>query len=151
MIDIRPATAADVPAVRDLVATAYAHYVPRIGREPAPMTADYAAVVSAGSAWVAETDGRLAGLVVLVPRPDHLLLENVAVAPGMQGRGVGSLLLAFADERARALGLPEIRLYTHERMTENIAYYPRHGYVETHRSEEHGFQRVFFTKCLEEA
>jgi N-acetylglutamate synthase-like GNAT family acetyltransferase len=147
MVDIRPATAADVPAVRELVGAAYRRYVPRMGREPAPMTADYAAIVAAGRAWVAEADGRLAGLVVLVP--DHLLLENVAVDPAQQGRGVGSVLLAFADEHARALGLPEVRLYTNEMMTENLAYYPRRGYVETHRTEEHGFNRVFFTKRLD--
>jgi GNAT superfamily N-acetyltransferase len=149
MVDIRPATPADVPAIRELVVAAYRHYVPRIGREPAPMTADYAAVVAAGSAWVAEADGRLAGLVVLVPGPDHLLLENVAVDPARQGIGVGSALLRFADGRARALGLPAVNLYTNALMTENIAYYPRHGYVETHRSEEHGFHRVFFTKRLD--
>lgn len=151
MVDIRPATAADVQAMRRLVVAAYAHYVPRIGREPAPMTADYAAVVAGGHAWVAEAGGRLAGLLVLVPHDDHLLVENVAVDPGAQGSGVGSRLLAFADERARALGLPELRLYTHERMTENLAYYPRRGYVETHRSEEHGFHRVYFTKRLASA
>lgn len=149
MVDIRPATAADVPAVRELVSAAYRHYVPRIGREPAPMRADYAETVVAGRAWVAEADGRLAGLIVLVPRPEYLLLENVAVDPAQQGRGVGSALLAFADERARALGLPEVRLYTNELMTENIAYYPRRGYAETHRTEEHGFRRVFFTKRLD--
>lgn len=148
MVDIRPARAADVPAVQEIVAAAYGHYLPRIGREPAPLTSDYATVVAAGRAWVAETGGRLAGLVVLVPEPDHLLLENVAVDPAQQGRGVGSLLLAFADERARALGLPEVRLYTNEAMTENLAYYPRRGYIETHRSDEHGFRRVYFTKRL---
>lgn len=149
MVDIRPATAADVPAIRELVAAAYRHYVPRIGREPAPMTADHAATVAAGRAWVAEVDGRIAGLVVLVPEPGHLLLENVAVDPARQGRGVGAVLLAFADDRARSLGLPEVRLYTNEAMTENIAYYPRRGYVETHRTEANGFRRVFFAKRLD--
>lgn len=149
MVDIRPATAGDVPAVRDLVAAAYRHYVSRIGREPAPMTADYAAVVAAGRAWVAEAAGCLAGVVVLVPETDHLLLENVAVDPVQQGTGLGAALLAFADERARALGLPEVRLYTNEMMTENLTYYPRRGYVETHREVEDGFNRVFFTKRLD--
>jgi hypothetical protein len=31
-------------------------------------------------------------------------------------------------------------------MTENLAYCPRHGYTETHRAEQDGFRRVFFTK-----
>ncbi len=33
-------------------------------------------------------------------------------------------------------------------MTENLAYYPRHGYAETHRAEQDGFRRVFFRKRL---
>jgi hypothetical protein len=44
--------------------------------------------------------------------------------------------------------LPEIRLYTNEAMTENLDYYPRRGYRETHRATQDGYQRVFFSKAL---
>ena len=44
-IRIAPARADQVPAIRACAEAAYAVYVPRIGREPAPMTADFAAVV----------------------------------------------------------------------------------------------------------
>jgi hypothetical protein len=54
---------------------------PRIGRTPAPMTAAYAAAVRHQQAWVAAENSQLVGLAVLVPRPDHLLLGNVAVLP----------------------------------------------------------------------
>jgi GNAT superfamily N-acetyltransferase len=70
----------------------------------------------------------------------------VAVLPSAQGRGTGARLLALAEEHARDLGLGEVRLYTNEAMTENIAYYARHGYAETHRQEHGGFRRVFFRK-----
>ena len=83
---------------------------------------------------------------MLVPGPDYLLLENVAVLPSAQGTGVGAALLEFAEQRARSLGVPEIRLYTNAAMTENIAWYPRHGYRETGRGEQDGFSRVFFAK-----
>ena len=136
----------------EIARAAYVHYVPRIGRLPAPMTADYAAAVRAGHTWVAETDDRIVGLLVLVPRwgaqADHLLLENVAVRPGAQGDGLGRQLLAHAEREAVRLGFGEIRLYTNTAMTENLAYYPRRGYVETHRAEADGFHRVFFTKSL---
>jgi GNAT superfamily N-acetyltransferase len=88
------------------------------------------------------------GLVVLVPNPGYLLLENVAVIPSQQGRGIGTRLLGFADERARDLSLPEVRLSTNAAMTENVTYYGRHGYTETHRAEEHGFSRVYFSRQL---
>jgi hypothetical protein len=57
--------------------------------------------------------------------------------------------MALAEERARSLRLPEVRLYTNEAMTENLAYYPRHGYTETHRGQQDGFHRVFFRKRLD--
>ena len=83
---------------------------------------------------------------MLVLKPDFLLLENIAVLPSRPGRGIGARLLALAEEQARALGRDEIRLYTNEAMTENLTYYPRHGYTETHRAEQDGFRRVFFSK-----
>jgi ribosomal protein S18 acetylase RimI-like enzyme len=149
MITIRPAAEADAPVLLQITVTAYQHYVARIGREPAPMTADYAAAVRDGQAWIAEDgDGAAVGLLILIPQPDHLLLENIAVLPAAQGQGVGNRLLAFTEERAAGLGLPEIRLYTNVAMTENIAYYPRHGYTETHRGGQGPFRRVFFSKQL---
>lgn len=72
----------------------------------------------------------------------------MAVLPAAQGRGIGARLLALAEEHARSLGLSEIRLYTNQAMTENLRYYPRHGYTETHRAEQNGFHRVFFRKHL---
>jgi N-acetylglutamate synthase-like GNAT family acetyltransferase len=146
MTTTRIARAADVTAVQRLVHAAYQHYVPRIGVTPAPMTADYAALVAAGQVHVAERDGAVVGVLVLVPYADHLLVENVAVVPDAQGLGVGSTLLALAESVAADRGLAELRLYTHERMTENRAYYPRRGYVETHRTDDGGFHRVHFAK-----
>lgn len=148
---VRLAIEDDVPALRSVAIEAYEHYVPRIGRTPAPMTADYAAAVRDRHAWlVTEPDSpqEILGFVVLVPRPDHLLLENVAVRPRAQGRGIGTRLLGMADLQARRHGLDEIRLYTNEAMTENLTYYPRHGYTRTHLAEEDGFRRAYFHKLL---
>jgi GNAT superfamily N-acetyltransferase len=69
-------------------------------------------------------DGKIAGFSILIPQPGYLLLQNVAVLPAAQGRGIGARLLARAEEHARSLGLPEIQLYTNDAMTENLAYYP---------------------------
>jgi GNAT superfamily N-acetyltransferase len=112
------------------------------------MTEDYAQVVREREVWVAVRGEAIVGLIVLIREPDHLLVENLAVLPSEQGYGTGSRMLALAEERAREYGLAELRLYTHEAMTENIAYYPRRGYVETHRGGDGGYRRVFFSKKL---
>jgi GNAT superfamily N-acetyltransferase len=148
---VRRALAADAEAMRQIALAAYAIYQPRLNRAPAPVTADYPRLVAEHDCWVVELDGVIAGFVVLVVRPDHLLLENIAVSPGHQRAGIGATLLDLADDRARDLGRGEVRLYTNEVMTENQAYYPRHGYVETHRAEDDGYQRVFFTKRVDAA
>ena len=122
--------------------------MPRIGLRPAPMDADYEAIVSERRAWVADDGGRLAGVLVLEPGDDHVLIENVAVEPELQGRGVGRALLAFAEARAAELGVGELRLYTHVKMTENQRLYARLGYSEVERRAEKGFARVFMSKRI---
>jgi len=87
-------------------------------------------------------------VIVLIPGDDHLLVENVAVDPAMQGRGLGRELMAFAERRAAELELPELRLYTNQLMTENLALYPALGYTETGRRVEDGFARVYFSKRI---
>jgi GNAT superfamily N-acetyltransferase len=145
---IRPADHSDVASIIAIVNAAYAIYIPRLGRPPGKMLDDYAALVLAGSVWVADVDDGLAGLLVLLPQPGHLLLDNVAVDPKRQGQGIGGALLQFADDEARRLGFSEMRLYTSETMTENIALYPRLGWTETGRGVQSGYNRVFFSKTV---
>lgn len=147
---IRPARDGEGDALAALVDEAYSHYVARIGRKPGPMLDDYAARVAAGQAHVAEdANGALLGLVVLEDCEDGaLLLDNVAVRPAAKGTGVGRALMIFAEAEARRRGAPLVRLYTHEKMVENIALYTRVGFVEVRRVEEKGLRRVYMEKPL---
>ena len=120
--------ATDAAAIRDLTRTAYAKWVPLIGREPKPMTADYEDAVHKHRFDLLHVDGTLAALVETIREVDHLLVENVAVAPSFQGRGLGRRLMAHAEMLAAELGMGEIRLYTNQRFTENIEFYRRLGY-----------------------
>jgi GNAT superfamily N-acetyltransferase len=97
---IRAATAGDVSAIALIVDQAYRHYIPRIGKPPGPMLDDYAARVAEGAVWVLEEAAVIAAIVVLLPAPDYLLLDNIAVTPERQGSGLGRRLLAFAEAEA---------------------------------------------------
>ena len=145
---IRAAIASDVPVIGQIVEQAYRHYISRIGRPPGPMLDDYAARVSEGVVWVMEEGSAIAGMIVLLPRPDYLLLDNIAVAPARQGSGLGRRLLAFAEAEAVRRGYREIRLYTHRTMPENQHLYAAIGYEETGRGTEAGYERVFMRKRL---
>jgi GNAT superfamily N-acetyltransferase len=147
---IRAAGAADVDAIAALIERAYARYVSRIGRRPAPMDADHAGHVARGEQFVLadEATGAVLGAVVLVPRADHLYVDNLAVEPDRHGAGLGRALLAFADAEARRRGLPELRLHTNVKMTENLAIYPHLGWEETGREQVGPYTRVAFRRCL---
>jgi ribosomal protein S18 acetylase RimI-like enzyme len=132
-VALRPATQADVPALTDLARAAYGRYVARLGGPPRPMTDDYAEVVRRSRVTVAERRGEVVGVVVLGITAEGFVVDNVAVDPRHQGTGVGRALLEHAEGEARRAGFASIYLYTHERMTENLALYSRVGYVEYDR------------------
>ncbi|HET8728412.1 MAG TPA: GNAT family N-acetyltransferase [Alphaproteobacteria bacterium] len=147
---IRCAIMDDVPAIAGIVDAAYRPYIPRIGKPPGPMLDDHGARVAEGAAWVLVEGAEVLGVIVLLPRPDHLLLDNVAVAPTHQGRGLGRRLVAFAEDEARRRSLAEVRLYTHALMHENRLLYLRLGFEETGRGRQAGYDRVFMRKCVSE-
>jgi GNAT superfamily N-acetyltransferase len=128
VLRLRRAGIADAEAVRELSRLAYAKWVPLIGREPFPMTADYDKAVVAHMIDLHEDDGALVALVEMVAMNDHLLIENIAVHPGHQGKGLGDSLLAHAESLAGTLSFDEARLYTNEAFVSNIAFYERRGY-----------------------
>jgi ribosomal protein S18 acetylase RimI-like enzyme len=145
---IRAATAADVPAIAEIVDQAYRHYIARMGKPPGPRLDDYETRVSEGAVWVLEEGAAIAAIIVLLPGPNYLLLDNIAVSPTRQGVGLGRQLLAFAEDEALRRGYREIRLYTHQTMVENQRLYASIGYEETGRGSEAGYDRVFMRKRL---
>lgn len=146
---IRLARVSDIPALHEIVEGAYSIYIERIGRRPAPMNDDYAKKVRHGNVFVADHEGVVAGLLVLVAARDHLLIENVAVDPKRQGTGIGLALLRYAEAYAAEHHIPELRLYTNAAMTENLTLYRRLGYREDDRRTENGLKRVFLSKPLD--
>src|SRR4026207_24412 len=145
---IRPAREGDAPEIAACVHAAYRHYVERIGRPPGPMTEDYVKVIRERRVTVAESGGTTAGVLVLAVTDEGFLLENVAVDPSHHGKGLGRTLLELAEAEARREGFGSIYLYTHEKMTENLALYAKIGYVEYDRRTEKGFARVYMRKSL---
>jgi ribosomal protein S18 acetylase RimI-like enzyme len=145
---IRRARSADLTAVRGCARAAYARYVPAIGREPAPMVADFERHIRAGEVWVADCEGEVLGYIVFFPKKDTMFLENVAVHPDHAGRGIGRQLITLFEDAANTARLRAVTLYTNEKMTENLSLYTRLGYRETERRYEDGFNRVYFEKRL---
>ena len=132
-LPLRRAVPADADAIRALTAAAYAKWVPLIGRAPLPMTADYDRAIAEHILDLWEQDGQLLALIETIPEAGHLLIENIAVRPDQQGKGIGDRLLLHAEDLAASMGLPEIQLYTNAAFASNLAFYARRGYREFQR------------------
>ncbi|MBN9549014.1 MAG: GNAT family N-acetyltransferase [Alphaproteobacteria bacterium] len=128
-IGFRPAAPADAAAVKAIVRAAYAKWVPVIGREPLPMRADYDKALEEHHFDLAIEDGRIVGLIETMAHDDHIWIENVAVAPEAQGRGIGRRLLDRAERKAVETGCRELRLLTNGAFEANVRLYRRHGYA----------------------
>jgi ribosomal protein S18 acetylase RimI-like enzyme len=147
----RRATAADAPAVRALTRQAYGKWVPIIGREPKPMTADYDAAIRDHRIDCLCDGGRIVALIETVAEPASLLIENVAVSPDFQGRGLGRRLIAHAESLAADMGYPTTRLYTNAAFVENVALYQSLGYAMTREEPFLGGRVVHMSKRLSPA
>jgi len=148
-VTVRLATAADHDAVVACVKAAYTPYIAEIGVAPAPLHDDYAEHIAQRRIWVVvSSSGEVVGMMVIFFERDHLLLDNYAVLPDWQNRGVGKLLESRARQEARRFGLGKLRLYTNVKMTKNLALYRRRGWVEIERRTEHGFDRVYLERLL---
>lgn len=145
---IRKAQPADTPKMKNCVKAAYRHYIARMGKPPGPMLDDYSEVVRKHQAFVAELNGQVVGVLVLILQDEGILLDNFAVPPEYQGQGFGRKLVEFAESEARNQGFSHLDLYTHGCMAENIKMYKRLGYVNTERRTVRGYQRVYMRKSL---
>ena len=136
--ELRRAVPGDLAAITALQHAAYAKNRVLLGVEPLPLQADYAEVLRGYEVWVTEA---LDAVLILEPRADDLLVWSVASAPQAQGAGLGNHLLAFAERRARENSVAQIRLYTGGKLSDNVAWYHRKGYV-TERIEHRADRTV---------
>lgn len=129
---LRAAAQEDIPALSTLSAAARARYagwpdLAFVATAP-PLGPDRFA---AGETLVArlEDDPTPLGFVLLRPLDGLLYLDNISVASNAGGRGIGTLLLAAAEARRLALGLPGISLTTFRAPPWNGPWFRRQGFA----------------------
>lgn len=84
-----------------------------------------------GEFLLAEDDGSLLGCAYLEPRGDRTYLGLLSIHPARQGSGLGSRLMAAAEDHARQNGSRFMDLRIVNLRLELPAFYQRLGYVET--------------------
>ena len=147
-LELRAAEVGEAAAIRGVVRAAYAKWVAVIGREPVPMQADYQKALHKHQFDVGVEDGQIIGLIETLQHPDYLWIENVAVLPAAQGRGIGRLLLAHAEHKASAAGRFEVRLATNGAFAANLSLYSGLGYAVDRQEEFMNGVAVYMSKRL---
>jgi GNAT superfamily N-acetyltransferase len=138
---IRPATPADIPAVRDMVRE-YTEWIAldlafqEIDEELAGLPGKYAP--PGGALFVAADGNNLAGMIALRPLDEHASaggapfaeMKRLFVRPGARGQGLAKQLIAKVIDEARRLGYVEIRLDTLPMMGDAQALYAAMGFAD---------------------
>ncbi|MFD7631575.1 GNAT family N-acetyltransferase [Streptomyces sp. NPDC059851] len=141
-LQFRNAVEADVPALVELVESAYRGDASRAGwtteadfldgQRTDPDGVRAVIRTSDGVLLVVERAGELVACCQLEHRGDHVYFGMFAVRPGLQGGGLGKEVLAEAERRARDMwGAREMRMTVVHIREELIAYYVRRGYRRT--------------------
>ena len=96
--------------------------------------------------WVARVGPRLVGAIRVRQTDDLLLIGRIAIAPDMQGFGIGRALLEAAERDSRA---PEAELFTGSLSEANVRLYESCGYRVTERVDQgDGTEQLFMRKTL---
>jgi len=92
---------------------------------------------------------KIAGCCVLRTFSDEVIqLKQMAVDEKLQGRGIGTKIIAFAEQTAREVG--HLRLFMHARKVA-VPFYQKCGYqVRGDEFEEVGIPHLMMTKELSE-
>jgi ribosomal protein S18 acetylase RimI-like enzyme len=141
-LHFRHATTADIPALVDLVTSAYRGEVSRQGWtteadlldgqriDPEVLLADIQRPRS--SVIIAERDGAMVACVHIAEDGGAGYLGMFSVRPDGQARGLGSRVIVEAERHAREeLGLALMRMTVIDVRDELIAWYERRGYTRT--------------------
>jgi putative acetyltransferase len=80
--------------------------------------------------YTARQGATVLGCGALAVQDGYGELKSMFTAPEARGKGVAARILDRLEEKARALGLPVIRLETGDLLHEALRLYARHGFVQ---------------------
>jgi GNAT superfamily N-acetyltransferase len=132
---LRRAVRDDLPALQTLLAHLDAPDAPRLGRDEAHEQWSRICETPWYQVWLAEQGGVVVGTysLLLIPNLAHQgapggLIENVVVAPGLRGGGIGAAMMRHAMACARSAGAYKLALSSNKRRLDAHVFYRRLGF-----------------------
>jgi GNAT superfamily N-acetyltransferase len=130
---LRPASPADAAAIADVWLTSFGAALPTVRRahtddEVRGWIRDV--LVPRHDTWVAEVDGAVVGVLAL----SEGWLDQLYLAPGWRGRGIGDRLVALAKQRQPG----GLQLWTFQVNEPAQRFYERHGFLAVERTDGDG-------------
>lgn len=96
-----------------------------------------------GGGAIAELDGRpVACLRWEVSGEGDFYVRRLAVAPELQGRGIGRTMMAWAEDEARRRGCDAVSVGVRVALPRNLTFYRRLGYEVTAEHRHDGYDRT---------
>ncbi len=114
-------------------------------------TADLSASARHGEIWVLTDGDNPVACIVMTPRENSLYLGRIAVSDPFRRQGLARQLIALAETRARALGLPRLELQSRVELTGNHSAFAALGFARTAETAHPGHARptsFTFTKAV---
>jgi GNAT superfamily N-acetyltransferase len=144
MLQTRPATLADIPAILALIR----RVVPLMNAsgnfqwsDDYPNEAVFTEDIARNHLWIAELEGQVVGVAALTQDQDEeyaqadwdvtipaLVTHRLAVDPSAQGKGVALALMEQAEKQAVAQGLTVLRVDTNSENAATQRLFPMLGY-----------------------
>lgn len=107
-----------------------------------------------GFSWVVEADGRIEGYIISWLVEDELHIGNIAVAPELQGAGLGRAVLARCLSEAAACGVVRASLEVRASNERAIALYGKNGFIPVAMRKRYysdsGEDAIVMLKCFAE-
>lgn len=142
---ITEATLQDIPALNTLINSAYrgesskkgwtteAHLLEGKRTTEEELTAIF---LDPKNTFLKYTENdKIIGSVLLIEKEHQLYVGMLTVSPELQNSGIGKKMLAEAEVHAKTLGLSTLSMTVVSVRSELIAWYNRHGYVDTGERE----------------
>ncbi len=147
-IDIRHAVPGDAAEVTACVCHAFIDYIPIIGKQPQPMLDDYLRLINQSMVYVAASDAKIVGVLVVGKTEEGFCIETLATHPALQGCGIGKKLIGWAEILAKQQQFKSIYLSTNSLMHKSQEIYKYLGFVEYDKCVVNGYDRIMMRKKI---